>query len=79
MSAKDWSEIFEWRVDDDGVTITKFLQEGATSVDVPNEIDGKPVVAIGDHAFYCSLFCSAASSSFSACILASSLRMRLTL
>ena len=51
MSAKDWSKIFEWRVDDDGVTITEFLQEGATSVDVPNEIDGKPVVAIGDSAF----------------------------
>ena len=51
MSAKDWSEIFEWRVDDDGVTITKFLKEDATSVDVPSEIDGKPVVAIGDEAF----------------------------
>ena len=43
MFAKDWSEIFEWRVDDDGVTITKFLQKNATSVDVPSEIDGKPV------------------------------------
>ena len=51
MSAKDWFEIFEWRVDDDGVTITKFRQKNATSVDVPSEIDGKPVVAIGDKAF----------------------------
>lgn len=44
---------FEWRVDEEigGVAITKFLNWNASAVVVPDEIDGRPVVKIGESAF----------------------------
>ena len=46
MASNNWAEIFEWSVDEAGVMIIKYLQDDATSVEVPSEIDGKPVVAL---------------------------------
>ena len=43
---------FETRIEDDGVVIVKFLDDTATSVVVPAEIDGRPVVKIGESAFH---------------------------
>ncbi len=42
---------FEWIVENDAVTIDKFLPENATSAVVPAEIDGRPVAKIGVRAF----------------------------
>ncbi|MBQ9801372.1 MAG: hypothetical protein IJO40_15740 [Thermoguttaceae bacterium] len=46
------NELFRWEVDSTGgVIIAAFLDDNATSVDVPAQIDGKPVVEIGPGAF----------------------------
>lgn len=43
---------FEYRIDDDGVTITKYnIKPGVTSLRVPNIIDGKKVTCIAADAF----------------------------
>lgn len=42
---------FEYTKTDDGITITKYTGS-ALEVDIPDEIDGASVVAIGDSAFY---------------------------
>ena len=42
---------YEYTADENGVTITKYVGEGSR-VAIPAEIDGKPVVALGDKAFY---------------------------
>ncbi|MBQ2849357.1 MAG: leucine-rich repeat domain-containing protein, partial [Thermoguttaceae bacterium] len=42
---------FEWSVENDVVTIDKFLPENATSAVVPAEIDGRPDAKIGVRAF----------------------------
>ena len=42
---------FETRIEDDGVVIVKFLKRNATSVVIPAQIDGQPVVAIAAEAF----------------------------
>lgn len=42
---------YEYTTDEAGVTITKYIGT-AGRVAVPSEIDGKPVVALGDQAFY---------------------------
>ena len=44
---------FETRIEDDGVVIVKFLKRNATSVVIPAQIDGQPVVAIAAEAFEC--------------------------
>ena len=45
-------ELFRWEVDSTGgVIIAAFLDDKASSVDVPAQIDGKPVVEIGPGAF----------------------------
>ena len=51
MTSNNWAEIFEWSVDEAGVTIIECLQENATSVEVPSEIDEKPVVALAVGSF----------------------------
>lgn len=44
-------ESFEYLIGDDGnVVITDFIG-GATTINIPSEIDGHPVVSIGDEAF----------------------------
>ena len=42
---------FETRLEGDGVVIVKFLNRDAESVVVPAQIDGRPVVEIGEEAF----------------------------
>ena len=44
---------FEWQVDEatGGVAITKLLNWNATEIVVPDQIDGRPVVKIGESAF----------------------------
>ncbi|MBR4833970.1 MAG: hypothetical protein IKU86_06535 [Thermoguttaceae bacterium] len=47
------NELFRWELDETGgVVITAFLDDKATSVDVPAQIDGKPVVEIGPARFF---------------------------
>ena len=46
-------ELFRWEVDSTGgVIIAAFFDDKAASVDVPAQIDGKPVVEIGPGAFF---------------------------
>ena len=45
------AEDFEYVDDENGVTITKYIGAGAY-VHIPAEINGKPVVKVGDEAFY---------------------------
>ncbi len=45
------AEAFEYAIDNDEVTITKFIGD-QTEVSIPPTIEGKPVVAIGEMAFY---------------------------
>lgn len=42
---------YEYTSDERGVTITRYIG-GKRRVEVPAEIDGQPVVALADHAFY---------------------------
>lgn len=42
---------YEYTSDERGVTITKYIGE-KRRVDIPAEIDGQPVVALAEHAFY---------------------------
>jgi len=42
---------FSYEIENDGVTITGYKGKRINVV-IPNEIDGLPVVAIGDYAFY---------------------------
>lgn len=42
---------YKYTVDEDGVTITKYIGD-RVRVTVPEEIDGKPVVALAEQAFY---------------------------
>lgn len=42
---------YEYTSDERGVTITKYIG-GKRRVQIPDEIDGKPVVALGENAFY---------------------------
>ena len=42
---------FEWRVENNAVTLDKFLPENATIAVVPAQIDGRPVAKIGVRAF----------------------------
>lgn len=44
---------FKTQIEDDGVVIVKFLDANATSVAVPAQIDGRPVVIIARYAFAC--------------------------
>ncbi|MBQ1278222.1 MAG: hypothetical protein IIY07_06215, partial [Thermoguttaceae bacterium] len=54
MTSNNWAEIFKWSVDEAGVMIIEYLQKTSTSVEVPSEIDGKPVVALAVGLFeYC--------------------------
>lgn len=46
------NELFRWEIDSTGgVVIVALLDDKASSVDVPAQIDGKPVVEIGPGAF----------------------------
>ena len=45
------AEAFEYTADEHGVTITRYIGQAAY-VHVPAKINGKPVVAVGDGAFY---------------------------
>ena len=47
------AEDFDYKIVDDNVVITKYIKEqtGAFTVNVPPQIDGKNVVAIGERAF----------------------------
>ncbi len=45
------ANVFETRLEEDGVVIVKFLDSTATDVVVPETIDGRPVVKIGARAF----------------------------
>ena len=46
-------ELFRWEVDSTGgVIIAAFFDDKASSVDVPAQIDGKPVVEIGPARFF---------------------------
>lgn len=42
---------YEYKADDAGVTITRYTGE-SVRVEIPSEIDGKPVTALADKAFY---------------------------
>lgn len=49
-TAKDWAKIYRWNAEEGGITITKYkgIDE---DVDIPDQIDGLPVVKIGKNAF----------------------------
>lgn len=52
LDAKTAAKSWAWEVVDGGVAITKRVESRARKVAVPSEIDGKPVVAIGESAFF---------------------------
>ncbi|MBQ9128591.1 MAG: leucine-rich repeat domain-containing protein, partial [Thermoguttaceae bacterium] len=47
----DVPPLFKTRIENDGVVIVEFLDRDATSVVVPAQIDGRPVVKIDESAF----------------------------
>ncbi|MGK0186688.1 MAG: hypothetical protein ACI9R3_002471 [Verrucomicrobiales bacterium] len=50
LSAKQFG-LFTYMEGGDSVTITNYPEDAVGDVEIPSEIDGKPVTEIGDHAF----------------------------
>ena len=48
----DYSKLFTYETSEKGVTITGYTGSDS-SVTIPAQIDGKPVIAVGDNAFFC--------------------------
>lgn len=48
---KDWSEIFEYRKNQDGIVISRYIGFDEEEIVVPNKIENFEVVEIGDGAF----------------------------
>lgn len=49
-SVKDWEKIYRWTEEDGGIVLTKYKGIDA-EVEIPDQIDGKPIVKIGKNAF----------------------------
>ena len=50
--APAYPQVWEWAASEDGVEISRYLDEEASEIEVPESIDGKPVISLGKGVFY---------------------------